>query len=273
MQKFSLSLRYITVFLLAIFLLAACSEQEEPIKIALSKGYPYVSYQNYYNWIDSGDSTIIVNDMYNQPLDSALKMLEECSALILSGGADIYPGRYGEESELERCGSIDYKRDTLEFALIKKALELQIPIFGICRGQQMLNVAMGGSLYIDIPTDYDTIVKHRQTDYLNCFHDVYLEPGTKLAWASGLITGNVNSNHHQAIRDIANVFKVSARSTDGSIEAIEWKVPEEKAFLMAVQWHPERMKKDNPLSRNLLELFLDEVYRSVEGKEEDAEEN
>lgn len=271
MKKTILSFRFILVSLLAIFLLSACSEQEESIKIALSKGYPYDSYKSYYDWVVSGDSTIIVNDMYNQSLDSALKMLEECSALLLSGGADIFPGRYGKEADLERCGSIDYKRDTLEFALIKKAMEMEIPIFGICRGQQMLNVAMGGDLYIDILSDYDTTIKHRQPNTYDCFHDVFVEPGTKLGWTTGIIKGNTNSNHHQAINNIAEVFKVAAKSADGLIEAIEWKNPEEKSFLMAVQWHPERMELDNPLSGGLLELFLDEIHRSVEAKEEDVE--
>jgi putative glutamine amidotransferase len=256
MTKIAPSFRLILVFLITVFLLSACSEQEEPLKIALSKGYPYDSYKNYYDWVATGDSTIIVEDMYNQALDSALKMLEECSALLLSGGADIYPGRYGKETDLERCGSINYKRDTLEFALIKKAMEMEIPIFGICRGQQMLNVAMGGSLYIDIPTDYDTIIKHREPSTYDCFHDVYIEPGTKLSWATGIVKGNTNSNHHQAINSIADIFKVAAKSEDGLIEAIEWKDPEEKAFLMAVQWHPERMLGQD-LSKDLLELFLE----------------
>ena len=253
------------LFSLFTFIIFSCSgPQDKSLTIALSKGYPVDSYENYYNWIASGDSTAKVIEMYNRKLDEALAELENCEALIMTGGADVYPGKYGKEMDTSRCGKFDFKRDTLEFELIKKALELGIPIFGICRGEQILNVAMGGSLIIDIPTDHDTTVKHRIKDWRNCYHNVLIEPSTKLAWASNAFTGSVTSNHHQAIDQLANVFKVSARADDRIIEAIEWKEPEGKSFLMAVQWHPERMSKDNPLSWNLLELLLHEANRYQE---------
>ncbi len=251
-------------FLFTILFISCSGTKEESLTIALSKGYPANSYQNYYNWIASGDSTVQVIEMYNRDLEAAIAELENCQALIVTGGADVYPGEYGKEADTARCGTIDFKRDTLEFALIKKALELEIPIFGICRGEQILNVAMGGSLIIDIPTDYDTTVKHRIVDWRNCYHDVMIEPGTKLAWASNVASGSVTSNHHQAIDELAEIFKVSARAADGIIEAIEWKDAEGKSFLLAVQWHPERMSKDNPLSWNLLELLLYEAHRFKE---------
>ncbi|MBC34958.1 MAG: gamma-glutamyl-gamma-aminobutyrate hydrolase [Bacteroidetes bacterium] len=270
MKKHIQSTKLLFSLLISLFLLASCT-QNEPLKIALSKGYPYEPYQNYYTWIKSADSTIQVQEMYNYQLEEALKMMDDCDALLLSGGADIYPGRYGKEADTARCGGFDLKRDTLEFALIKKAMEMEIPIFGICRGQQMLNVAMGGTLYIDIPTDYDTTVVHRMKTTYECIHDMYVEPNTKLSWTTAIIKGETNSNHHQAVEKIADVFKVAARSSDGLIESIEWKNPEEKAFLMAVQWHPERMDLSNPLSGNLLEAFIDAVKESVIAKKEDAE--
>lgn len=250
--------------LLTLIVISCSVPTEEVLTIALSKGYPVDSYQNYYHWIASGDSTVQVIEMYNRSLEEALTELENCEALILSGGADVYPGEYGKEMDTARCGQFDFKRDTLEFALIKKALDLGIPIFGICRGEQILNVAMGGSLIIDIPTDHDTIVKHRIKEWKKCFHDVIVEPGTKLSWASNIISGKVSSNHHQSIDQLADAFKFSARATDGIIEAIEWKDAEGKSFLLAVQWHPERMRKDNPLSWNLLELLLHEAHRFQE---------
>ena len=252
-------------FLITILFISCSGTKEETLKIALSKGYPADSYQNYYNWIASADSTANVIEMYNRKLNEALAELENCDALIVTGGADVYPGEYGKEADTARCGKIDFKRDTLEFALRrKKALELEMPIFGICRGEQILNIAMGGSLIVDIPTDYDTIVKHRIVDWRNCYHVVIVEPGSKLAWATSVSSGNVTSNHHQAIDQLADIFKVSARATDGIIEAVEWKNPEDKSFLMAVQWHPERMSKDNQLSWNLLELLLYEAKRYQE---------
>lgn len=270
-MKNSLKFRWILLGLLSIFILSACAEQKEPIKLALSKGHPYDAYQNYHHWIASQDSTIVIDEMYNQTLESALKDLEDCDALLLSGGADIYPDRYGKLNELEQCGSIDFKRDTLEFALIKKALEMEIPIFGICRGQQMINVAMGGSLFTDIPTDIGTEVLHRLPGTYDCNHDIFIEPNTKLGWASGLIKGTTNSNHHQSIDRIAEDLMIAARTGDGSVESIQWKNPEEKAFLMAVQWHPERMDYSHPLSATLAELFVTAIKESVLAKAEDAE--
>lgn len=258
------TIKTILFSLLTLIIISCSAPADKTLTIALSKGYPIDSCINYYNWIASGDSTAQVIEMYNRNLDEALTELENCEALIVTGGEDVYPGEYGKEIDTARCGEFDFKRDILEFALIKKALELKIPIFGICRGEQILNVAMGGSLIIDIPTDHDTTVKHRIKDWRRCSHDVVIEPGTKLAWASNVSSGSVASNHHQAIDQLADVFKVSARATDGIIEAIEWKDPEGKSFLMAVQWHPERMSKDNPLSWNLLELLLHEAHRFQE---------
>lgn len=255
------------VFSLFIAFIFSCTSNEPTLTIALSKGHPVKSYKNYYTWISSMDSTANVVEMYNRKLDEALAELEKCDALIVTGGADVYPGEFGKEADTARCGKFDFKRDTLEFALIKKALELGMPIFGICRGEQIINVALGGSLIIDIPTDHpDTSIKHRIKEWKKCFHDVTVEPGTKLAWASGVSFGNVTSNHHQAIDRLADDLKVSARASDGIIEAVEWKNPEGKSFLMAVQWHPERMGKDNPLSWNLLELLLHEAKRHQEAK-------
>jgi putative glutamine amidotransferase len=261
-MKTSVKILFLFLFILGI---QSCNSKEEtPLKIALSKGYPAKYYQNYYDWIKSADSTILVTEMYNHTLEEALSNLENCDALIVTGGADVYPGNYGKEKDTSRCGQFDFKRDTLEFALIKKALELNMPIFGICRGEQILNIALGGSLFIDIPTDYDTTIKHRIHDWQNCYHAVCVEPGTKFAQVTNVNKGNVTSNHHQAIDRLAKDLRAAARSTDGLIEAVEWKEPKGKSFLMAVQWHPERMNKDNPLSWNLLEFLIDEAKRFSE---------
>lgn len=252
------------IYSFLVLLISSCKSPNDHLTIALSKGYPYDNYQFYHKWVANGDSTAQVIELYNRPFDEALSKLEECQALIITGGPDVYPGKYGKESDTARCGTFDFKRDSLEFALIKKALELEMPIFGICRGEQILNVAMGGSLIIDIPTDHDTLIKHNTPDWKLCFHDVYIEPGTKIAWVTNVISGNVSSSHHQAIDQIADVFKVVARSTNGIVEAIEWKEPENKSFLMAVQWHPEMMNYEEPLSKGLIDLLIYEAKRYQE---------
>jgi putative glutamine amidotransferase len=247
-----------TIYLFFSVLIVSCSSPtEKTLTIALSK-----TNKNCYTWIASADSTAEVIELYTPSTADALEKLNSCDALIITGGSDIFPGLYGKESDTSRCGKIDFRRDTLELALIEKALELGIPILGICRGSQMINVALGGSLIIDIPSDIDTIVKHQLR---KGFHEVILEPGTKLAWATNVIRGSVTTNHHQAIDQLAEPLRVTAKSTlDGVIEGVEWKEPGGKSFLMGVQWHPERDMQDNPLSWDLLGLLLDEARRYQE---------
>ncbi len=138
-------------------------------------------------------------------------------------------------------------------------MEREMPILGVCRGQQILNVAKHGTLYIDIPTDINSMVHHRCKDWKNCYHNVKVLPDNLLFSISGVNQGKVNTNHHQAINRLAKDFKVLAVSNDGIIESIGWKDTLEKPFLLAVQWHPERMDTTNMLSRPIARKFLKEA--------------
>ena len=129
----------------------------------------------------------------------------------------------------------------------------------ICRGQQILNVALGGSLIVDIPSRFHSLVYHRCEDWRNCYHDVNVINNSLLSEVSGVDGGQVATNHHQAVKKLANTFRVMATSNDGIVESIGWKDPENKPYLMAVQWHPERMDSTNMLSRPLAEKFLNEA--------------
>jgi len=250
----------ITLLCLCLLLFQACEHQTEetfPLKIALSKGSPENSYANYYNWIKSYDSTIICKEMYDMPIDSALMLFKQCSGLLLTGGTDINPALY-QDTGASRCTTIDDKLDQLELRLIDSAMAWNMPVLGVCRGHQMLNVAFGGSLIIDIPTDFDTTVAHRCADSKNCFHAVNLEAGSMLSEISGLMTGTVNSNHHQGIKNLSSQLKVVAYASDGLPEAVEWANPAGKPFLLGVQWHPERLGDENPLSRSVGKRFIEE---------------
>ena len=261
MKKIHLILSVFLIILITATLLIykPWLKKEDNLKIAISKAQPPESYNAYINWIHLSDSCIETIDMYAFSIDSALSLLEGCSGLLLTGGSDIFPGNYGKLEDTSRCGKFDLKRDSLELALIKKAIKLDIPILGICRGLQILNVALGGNLIIDIPVDFGTNVIHRISETYNCFHEVNIEPNTKLSWTSNLLNGKVNSCHHQAIDVLSEQLKVSAKSTDGIIEAIEWKEIGEHSFLMGVQWHPEQMDREDPLSKSILEYFIMEV--------------
>ena len=233
-----------------IFIQAGFS-QPAPLRIAVSKASP-----NYINWLKTADPGVETVDLYVLPLAEALATLDRCSGLLLTGGEDVVPGRYGKESESVRCTGSDPRRDTLELALIYKALKLRIPVFGICRGSQILNVALGGSLVVDIPTDIKGHGTHQCEDYLRCFHTDIVIPGTRLARIAKCDSAKVTTNHHQAADLLAPLLKVNARAPDGVAEGIEWKDPSGRSFLLGVQWHPERMPADNPLSGPLATEFL-----------------
>lgn len=258
MKKFA---RVFLFFLVIISLTTGCLQQDKPMKIAVSyiSGNPGES--NYINWLRSVDTIAGLVIMNKFPLDSVELVFDDCSALLLTGGRDIYPGRYGQAEDTVKCGPFDFYRDSLEFLLIDLAIDRETPIMGICRGQQILNIAFGGSLIVDIPTEIDSRVYHRCQDWQNCTHDVRVFNDNILAEISGVNYGNVTTNHHQTIKKLADQFKVLAVSNDGLIEAIGWKEPAEKPFLMAVQWHPERMDNTNMLSYPLAEQFLSEAWK------------
>ena len=240
-----------------IFFGTSCNYNDQPPKIALSFIYGTLDDDNYITWIKNVNPEAEIVVMYDIAKDSLEMVFDECTALLLTGGRDVYPGRYGKEYDTARCGKFDFYRDSLEFWLIEDAMEREMPILGVCRGQQILNVAMGGTLYVDIPSDINSFVHHRCTDWKNCHHSVKVLPNNLLSQISGVSNGKVTTNHHQAIDRIADDFKVLAVSNDGIIESIGWKDTLDKPFLIAVQWHPERMDTLNMLSAPIARKFLE----------------
>lgn len=235
--------------------------KKEALKIAISKAVPEKSYENYFRWVKSVDSTIECLDMYHLSYDSAIMVLKTCDGLMLTGGTDIYSDRYGKIEDTARCWNPDFKRDTMEYMLIKEAIKLEMPIMGICRGLQNLNVYFGGTLHIDIPTDLDTIVKHQLPKTYEANHEVSIQQGSLLHEISGVTSGTTNSNHHQGIEVLAYQLNGIARTADGLIETIELKNRGDYPFLLGVQWHPERMDYSNPLSGKIAHRFVEEVKK------------
>lgn len=252
---------YLGIIIVTMTLIAGCStKKEESLRIALSS-----SSENYENWIKRSDSLATPVDFKGMPVDSAEWLLESCDALLLTGGEDVVPARYGMPGDSSRCET-NPSRDTLEIALIRKAMKLKMPILGVCRGQQILNVAMGGTLIVDIPADVPSAIVHRCDDYNNCNHPVRIDTTSSLFKITRAAGGIVNTNHHQAVKYISSAFRAVAWSEDGIIEAIEYGSPEGNPFLQAVQWHPERMDPMNPLSTSLMNSFLDASKRFVEAR-------
>ncbi len=259
---------YLLLLFLSLFLWnCKVSHEESPLKIAVSKAVPEADYENYFRWLRSIDPTIEFYDMYHLSLDSALQILQTCDGLLLTGGTDIYPGRFGKEYDTTRILPPNLKRDTLEFMLLSRALDLKMPVQGVCRGLQLINVYFGGSLIIDIPNDLDTIVKHQLPDTYNCPHEVDISPGTLLYELAGIENGITNSNHHQGIDLLGKELQGMAKTRDGLIEAIGFKDRANSSYLFAVQWHPERMDYKNLLSGPIAKKFIEEVklYRQNTG--------
>ena len=239
-----------TIILITI---SGCNHQtpSSPV-IAISKAS-----NNYINWLKTADSTIQYTSLYSLSVDSAIAVLKTCSGLLITGGEDVYPGIYGDAKDTSRCGKINHYRDTLEINLIIRAVEMEMPILGVCRGEQILGVVFGGELFVDIPEDYDTSLIHRCEDYLNCFHMVYVEPNSLLKTICDCDSALVTTNHHQAIKVLGPDLKENSFSADGLIEGIELADPQGYPFLIAVQWHPERMDVTNPLSGPIARVFIE----------------
>jgi putative glutamine amidotransferase len=156
-------------------------------------------------------------------------------ALVLTGGDDVDPIRYGAEDSMGVC-EIDRDRDAIEWPILDAALERRVPILAICRGAQLLNVHRGGTLIVDLGAKNVT----HKADGADRRHAIEMMPGTLLSEPAGALEEIVNSSHHQAVDRLAPPFRPSAFSSDGVLEAFEWAGPQE-SWLLAVQWHPERL--------------------------------
>lgn len=199
------------------------------------------------------------------------KIIARLDVLVLPGGADVDPSRYGETNV--NCAAILVDRDEYEYMLLDAAVKRRLPILGICRGEQILNVYFGGSLYQDIDKerpDRPNPIAHRQgkgteDDVNPLAHSISLAPGSRLASVLGPGRLFVNSRHHQAVKRVAPGFKVTARADDGVVEAIE----SSTYPAVGLQFHPETLigcKSQDPrcdLPR-LLRIFreLDRLCRN-----------
>ena len=192
-----------------------------------------------------------------EALESILSHLD---GLLLSGGDDVDPRHYGRE-RIDSPGSSDRSRDTVELFLTRKALAIGLPILAICRGLQVLNVAMGGTLVQDIPRQRPSPVRHElRRSYPRDYpaHTVEVCPDTLLSSIVGRGPLEVNSLHHQCIDDLAAGLRPGAYSPDGLIEAAE--AP--GCFVLGVQWHPEELAGRDARHRRILERFVAEARKS-----------
>ncbi|MGE8205085.1 gamma-glutamyl-gamma-aminobutyrate hydrolase family protein [Heyndrickxia sp. NPDC080065] len=175
--------------------------------------------------------------------------------LILSGGGDIDPTLFGEEPH-PKLGSISPGRDNYEIKIIQKMLQLNKPILAICRGIQILNIAVGGNMFQDIYSQIESpLIQHSQNAVrYHPSHYVYVEKNSMLSEITGCTDFKVNSFHHQAVRNVVEPLKVVARSSDGVIEAVESSV---HRFVLGVQWHPEPLAvHGDHISQKIFQRFI-----------------
>ena len=186
------------------------------------------------------------------------KMVENVDGIIMTGGVDVHPFRFNEEP-IEKIGTISIERDDFDFKLMKYAVEMNKPIFGICRGIQVINVYFGGTLIQDIPAQRSTNILHSQTaEYHAPTHKIQIVKDSIIYDMLGE-SSEVNSFHHQAIDKLAKDFKVTAAAKDGIAEAIEYK--KKDSFILGVQWHPELMSSKIIKMQNIFDMFV-EVCKS-----------
>ncbi|HBX22595.1 MAG TPA: peptidase C26 [Desulfotomaculum sp.] len=191
-------------------------------------------------------------------------LLDVVDGLILSGGGDIDPGMFGEEPWPEN-GTIDPHRDAFEISLVTRALAMKMPLLGICRGIQVMNVAAGGTVCQDIAQVIGRPYKHtQQAPRWHVTHSIKIKKKSTLFSIIGVETLRVNSFHHQMVGDLAPDFIISAYSGDGVIEGIE--VPSEEFFCVGVQFHPENLCQRHPVFRKLFEAFTVASSRYLSNK-------
>lgn len=190
-------------------------------------------------------------------LDTLRALYDRLDGLLLAGGVDMDPTSFGEAPH-PQLGRTDPARDVVELTLAKWAIAERKPVLGLCRGHQVLNVALGGTLWQDIGAQVPDAIKH---DYFPTAgharnflaHEVSVTPGSRLHAAFEAPTILVNSMHHQAVKALAPELQVSARSRDGLVEALESGT---EHFLVGVQWHPEVFEHSDARTRRLFQAFV-----------------
>ncbi|MEW5799124.1 MAG: gamma-glutamyl-gamma-aminobutyrate hydrolase family protein [Bacteroidota bacterium] len=209
----------------------------------------------YLDWLQSYEPSaeLVVMSYRNGKND-----LTGVDGLVLTGGEDVDP-QYSKAEPAALVGKTDTRRDTFEFEMLDRALKEKIPVLCICRGLQVANVHLGGTLIADL--EYDGFNKHDVKEKEPVIrHAVSVKENSLMHMITGVTSGEINSYHHQAVKIVAQSLSAAVFSPDGVVESLEWKEKNGKPFFLAVQWHPERMKdRENPFTATIGASFFDAV--------------
>lgn len=220
-----------------------CGHQQDPERFYVNAPYIHALQR-------AGGTPVLIPYL---PKEQLLEILSMFAGILLPGGIDIDPARFGEQPH-PRCGQIDPIWDELDITVASWALENSVPILAICRGIQVLNVAAGGTLVQDIASQVRDPIKHQQeAPRWYATHDISVQPGSRLAALLGGRSLRVNSFHHQAVRQVGAGLRVVASAPDGVIEAVEGT---SSHFVLGVQWHPELMADRYPSAQQLFDEFV-----------------
>ena len=221
-------------------------------------------FEQYCQWIRSVDKAVeVVKLSHSLANDEVVGTLD---GLVLTGGGDVDPAYYGFTDEQGIVREVNQQRDEFEFRVIERALDAEIPIVGVCRGMQVMNVYLGGTLIPDLLVAGRE--DHARREGRDWVHPIMPVPHSLLAAVTGLGSQRVNSAHHQAVEHLGRGLMASAVSRDGVIEAAEWSLKDDMPFLLLVQWHPERMETSaSPCSQGIAAIFVREVqHRQSHGR-------
>lgn len=219
-------------------------------------------YSNYPTWINGNDNNVEIIRLTSFNIED----LSKCDGIVMSGGVDTHPLFYKNE-RLDyplAPSTFNVERDEFELSVFNYAQQKNIPVLAICRGMQLVNVALGGDLVQDIEEAGKK--DHRRHGDVDGMHEVMVDKASLLYKLINTDKGIINSAHHQALGKIATDLKVTAVSPDDVAEAAEWKDPSKHPFLLCVQWHPERLAQvqpDNPFAKKIHEAFFKAVTESI----------
>ena len=221
-------------------------------------------FDDYSNWILSLHRDVKIVRLSYQ-FDN-LEMVATCNGLIMTGGEDVHPELYGKSEYLEilDINQINKERDAFEMKLLERVFQLKKPLLGICRGLQLTNVFLGGTLIPDIPSVMKDS-QHGKIEGKDQLHEVKLIEGSLISNISDKTDGIINSAHHQSAAEIGDGLKVTAFATSKEkiqiVEALEWEYPEDKTWLLMVQWHPERIADNDNFSKAIRTAFMNEMAK------------
>lgn len=234
-------------------------------------------HENYVRWLKAEDADIEVMRLEAGVAGDVMTGLD---GIVLSGGVDIAPGFYQGAEQYVKAPADGWRpvRDGFELSVLDQAWKRGLPVLGVCRGLQLINVGRQGSLVQDLGVEGDGV--HENVAGVDKVHGVRVEAGTLLGEVVGFagvdsggdrgseeaFRGMVNSAHHQAVERLGADLRVNCRAEDGTIEGLEWEEPAGKPFLLAVQWHPERMYVngvgDRVLYRAIRDRFIAEIKKN-----------